>query len=241
MTLPGKASPSMELPWVAPLRPAPRPTTSESTAEIPTPLSKVSPLPPTEPPKRFLCFDVENRPLAYWWDGRPTAEITAIAWKYRDEAEPHWLLLTRNGRWRRDNLKTTLPTREAFRLFRQVLVNTDVVYGHNVRRHDLGLVNAAMQRLELPVLPPLLVSDTLKDLPKRKDMSASLENLAELYNLGAEKVHMGVVKWETANRLEPAGLAETRERVVGDVLLQERLRDKLLELEYLGPPRRWTP
>ena len=30
-------------------------------------------------PQRVLDFDIENRPLSYWYDGNCTAEITAIA------------------------------------------------------------------------------------------------------------------------------------------------------------------
>jgi hypothetical protein len=190
---------------------------------------------------RVLGFDVENRPLAYWWDGRPTAEITAIAWKFYDDAEAHTLLLQRNGRWRRDDFKTTLAYRDGPRLFAGILGDTDLVYGHNIRRHDLPLLNAALLREALSPLRSVLTTDTLADYPRRKDKSASLENLAAELGLGAEKHHMGVVQWERANKLAPDGIAETRERVVGDVLLQEKLRDRLLELNYLKAPRRWTP
>jgi Fe2+ transport system protein FeoA len=39
--------------------------------------------------------------------------------------------------------------------------------------------------------------------------------------------------------LLPDGIETARKRVVSDVLLQERLRLKLLELGLLGAPRMW--
>lgn len=188
-----------------------------------------------------LGFDIENRPAAYWYPGETTAEITAICWKWRHEDDVHLLLLQRNNRWQRDGLKTTVDTRAAMRLISRVLGDAGIVYGHNIRGHDLPIIQGTLERLALPKLPSLLTCDTLKDYPKRKAKAASLEVLADELDLGADKKHMGVAQWEQSNRLEPEGLEETRERVVGDVLLQERLRDRLLELDYLAAPRRWTP
>jgi hypothetical protein len=236
----GSENPSMELPLVAPLRPVPRPTTSGSPPAIPTPLSTVPPLPSTAT-KRILGFDIENRPLAYWYPGETTAQITAICWKWWDEPDAHVLLLTRNGRWRRDGMVKTLVHQDAFEYFAAVLGDADLVYGHNIRRHDLPIFQAELLRLRLPPLDPVRTQDTLADYPKRKGKSASLESLATELGLGAEKMHMGVVQWERANRLEPAGLNETRARVIRDVLLQERLRGRLLDLGYLRTPRRWNP
>jgi hypothetical protein len=34
---------------------------------------------------RILDFDIENRPLTYWWGDACTAEITAIAWSWMDD------------------------------------------------------------------------------------------------------------------------------------------------------------
>lgn len=186
-------------------------------------------------------FDIENRPSAYWFDGKPTAEITAICWKPVG-GDPRVLLLKRDGRYQLDGGKRGLSPEQAFTMIRDVLAGAGLVFGHNIRGHDLPIVQAHLERLSLPLLPSILTTDTLKDYPKRKARSVSLENLAVELELDDDgKKHMGVAMWERANRLEPAGLEETRERVVGDVELQERLRDKLLELGYLSPPRRWNP
>lgn len=192
-------------------------------------------------PLRILGFDLENRPLAYWYGDAATAEITAICWKWVDEEEPHALVLRSDGRWLHDGQRRALAPTAALQLFAKVLGEADLVFGHNIRRHDLPIFQAALLRHGLPTLDSVWTCDTLADYPKRKGKSASLENLAAELGLDLEKHHMGVVAWERANRLEPDGLNETWRRVVGDVLLQERLRDKLLELDYLSPPRRWNP
>lgn len=191
---------------------------------------------------RLLCWDLESRPSAYWYDGGTTAEITAFGWKWLDEDEAHAMLLRRDGRFQRDDGKSVAGDR-AYAEFASVLASAGIAYGHNVRNFDLPLFNAGLLRRKLTPLNSLLVTDTLRDIPKRKDMSASLENLAVMYGLDDEggKKHMSIMDWEKANRLMPDGMALARERVVSDVLLQERLRGRLLELGLLRPPRVWSP
>jgi hypothetical protein len=189
---------------------------------------------------RLLCFDLENRPLAYWYDGETTSQITAFGWKWRDEPDAHSLLLTKEGRFVGDDGRT-ISERAAYTAFHLTLSNADIVYGHNIRRHDLPMFQAWLLRLQMPTLPPILTSDTLRDIPKRNGLSASLENLAAMYGLEGEKYTMNQPAWEKANTLTRDGLALARRRVVSDVLLQERLRDKLLELGLLGSPRTWRP
>lgn len=186
-----------------------------------------------------LCFDLENRPLAYWYDGQTTSEITAFGWKWRG-GPVHTLLLQPDGSFIRDN-GDEIDDGLAYLIFRDALCRAPLVYGHNIRRHDLPMFQAGLLRRELPPLPPLLTSDTLRDYPKRNGMSASLENLAAMYGLAGKKFSMNQTAWENANRLRPDGVELARQRVTSDVLLQERLRDKLLDERLLGPPRRWTP
>ena len=47
--------------------------------------------------------------------------------------------------------------------------------------------------------------------------------------------------YNTSNRTTPDGIDSALERVESDVLLQERLRQKLLDLNILGPPKTWSP
>jgi hypothetical protein len=192
-------------------------------------------------PGRLLCFDLENRPLAYWYDGETTSQITAFGWKWSDEKKVHTMLLTPSGHYDSDIPGEAFDTDDTHAYFRDILASADVVYGHNIRRHDLPILNSWLLRLELDPLPPLMTTDTLRDYPRRNGLSASLENLAAMYDLGGEKFGMSQPMWEEANKLTPDGVALARKRVASDVLLQERLREKLLSLGLLGVPKVWRP
>jgi hypothetical protein len=54
-----------------------------------------------------------------------------------------------------------------------------------------------------------------------------------------DKVKMDQRKWRMANRLTPEGIAETRKRVVGDVVQHIEMRQKLADLGYLAPVKVW--
>jgi hypothetical protein len=188
--------------------------------------------------KRLLCFDLENRPSAYWYDGQTTSQITAFGWKWLDEKTVRSLLLRADGAYELND-GTVMAAVDAHRFFGDRLVEAGVAYGHNIRRHDLPILQAWRLRLQLVPLPPILTTDTLRDYPKRKDMSASLANLVEMYGVKGRKFGMTQHQWEQANQLLPDGIETARKRVVSDVLLQERLRLRLLELGLLGAPRMW--
>jgi hypothetical protein len=187
---------------------------------------------------RVLCFDLENRPSAYWYDGQTTSQITAFGWKWLDEKKAHTFMLRADGMWELDE-GGAYASVDAHRFFRDTLLEAGLVYGHNIRRHDLPIFQAWLLRHQLEPLPPILTTDTLRDYPKRKDMSASLANLVEMYGVKGSKFGMTQHQWEQANQLLPDGIETARKRVVSDVLLQERLRLKLLELGLLGAPRMW--
>lgn len=187
---------------------------------------------------RLLCWDIENRPSAYWFDGETTSQITAFGWKWLDEPKARSLLLQPNGDFVDDGGRV-FGNRDAHSYFRELLCEAGVVYGHNIRRHDLPIFQAWLLRHKLDPLPRLLTSDTLRDYPKRKGMGASLEILVEMYGVKGKKFSMNQPMWEAANQLTPDGIALARKRVESDVVLQERLRDKLIELGLLGAPRMW--
>jgi len=192
------------------------------------------------PEETELCFDLENRPLAYWYDGQTTAEITAFGWKWKHEDVVHSMLLKKDGRFLLETGKT-LSDRRAYEAFTDVLTSAGLVFGHNIRRHDLPMFQAGLLRRQLPILPELKTSDTLTDYPKRSGMSRSLENLAAMYELEGEKYNMSQPAWEKANRLSDDGMELAHKRVVADVLLQERLRDRLKGLTILKPEKTWKP
>lgn len=193
--------------------------------------------------RRVLCFDLESRPIAFWFGDKTTAQITAFGWKWEDEPEAKAMLLRADGRFTNiGKSRVPLSAEQAYERFVRELEAAGLVYGHNVRRFDLPLLQAGLLRLQLEPLPVLLTTDTLRDYPKRKDMSASLASFASMYGLSEKgKLSLTTVDWEQANQLTPEGLELARERVCSDVLLQERLRNKLLSLGLLAAPRVWRP
>lgn len=195
---------------------------------------------PKEPKRPELTFDLENRPSAYWYDGQTTSEITAFGWKFREEETPSTLLLRPNDFFEDDEGKL-LPGDLAYILFRDVICKAGVVVGHNIRRHDLPILQAGLWRRKLPLLPALMTTDTLRDIPKRNGMAASLDNLASMYGLPGKKFHLSQHDWEQANQLTDEGVVLARKRVSSDVLLQERLKDRLVEEGLLRPAKAWKP
>lgn len=185
-------------------------------------------------PLKILDFDIENRPLSYWYDGNPTAEVTAIAWSWIDEdviaveaLEPPPL---------HDYSMTYMLAR-----FRHAYDEADVVTGHYIKKHDLPIVNAALIENALPPLTAKLASDTKLDLVKRGSISVSQESLSDLLHLDAPKESMSQAQWREANRLTPNGIAETKRRVVGDVRQHKQMRAALIREELLKTPTMWTP
>jgi hypothetical protein len=62
-----------------------------------------------------------------------------------------------------------------------------------------------------------------------------------MMGLSAPKVQMNTPKWREANRLTPAGLKLTEQRVTGDVLQHMALRDALVDRGLLSEPKVWRP
>lgn len=176
---------------------------------------------------RTLDLDIENRPLSYWYDGNCTADITAIAAGWADQKKVHvWLLGDHTPE-------------QMLAGFCALYDQADVTTAHNIRGHDLPIIQGALAEAGMPLLKPKLASDTLKDIPRFKDLSRSQENLCQMLGIEAEKQHMSQVSWREANRLGPAGVKKTRARVVKDVIQHRLLREKLIELGWLGPPKVW--
>lgn len=189
---------------------------------------------------KVLDFDLENRPLAYWYDGNTTGEITAIGWSWIGEPEVEVLLLHQDGTYE-DDEGVRYPVEEALSQFVDVLDEADMVTGHYIRRHDLPTLSAALIEYGLPKLSPLLTQDTQRDLVKRKDLSASQENLAAMFELPEPKHHMTQKEWREANRLTEAGIAAARKRVTKDVIQHKALREALIERGLLTAPKMWRP
>jgi hypothetical protein len=178
---------------------------------------------------RILDLDIENRPLSYWYDDRPTAEITAIAACWVGDVSPEVYLLGR------DNPKRMLQW------FVGLYDQADMVTGHFIRKHDLPIINGALQELGLEVLKPKLAEDTKLDLVVRGDIPATQEHLAEMFHVKAAKQHVTQAEWREANRLTDKGIALTERRVSADVIQHMQLRVALHDAGVLGPPKVWRP
>jgi hypothetical protein len=181
-------------------------------------------------PLRVLDFDIENRPLSYAGDDFTFSENTAIAWHFI--GEPGAPLVAALGE----------VTGEA--MLRQFLVayeDADMVTGHNILKHDLPLLNGASLELGLAPLSPTLVQDTYKHLKRKAGVSGSQESLAQMLGVEAPKIGMDQASWREANRLTPAGIEKTKLRCSSDVIQHMALRQRLLELDWLKAPAKWSP
>jgi hypothetical protein len=180
-------------------------------------------------PLRVLDFDIENRPLSYLGSDFTTAEVTAIAWAWTDAPKDVTCYLLGES-----DLSDILDA------FVRAYDSADMVTGHFIRGHDLPMVNGALLELGKAPLADKMTSDTKVDLLTAKGISKSQESLGAMLGLEAEKVTMNQAKWRAANRLTPAGLAEVRQRVIGDVQQHIEMRARLLAMGYLGAPKKWT-
>jgi hypothetical protein len=190
------------------------------------------------PRVRILDFDCECRPLSWYGGDWVTKEITAIGWKFIGE---------------RYSIRTSLlvlePVRDYYDLtnlrrvvepFVEAYNAADIVTGHFIRGFDLPLINGTLMELGLPLLEDKLTQDTKLDLRKASGLSKSQENLGAMFELKHPKIPMDQAKWRSANRLTPAGIALTHRRVVGDVRQHIELRQRMLDLGLLGPPKAWS-
>ena len=184
----------------------------------------------SKPSKRILAFDIENRPLTYYAPDYPTAEITAIASMWIGDPDSMHVCL----------LGEEEPA-EIIEHWLDRFVEADMLSGHNIRKHDLPIINASMIELGYEPMGPILTSDTLADLRKYRTLPRSQEHLAEMLEVRVKKVHMTQQDWREANRLTPAGLAKTRKRVELDVKGHIQIRKTLMERGWLKQGRVWRP
>lgn len=178
--------------------------------------------------QKILDFDIENRPLSYWYDGKATAEITAIAGSWVGEDDVKVWLLGEN------------TPEEILSNFVELYNQADIVTGHFIRKHDLRIINAHLFEYGMHPLQSKLTSDTKLDLINMGDLSLSQESIASYFGMPEAKHHMDQNAWRTANRLTPEGIAQTRKRVVDDVIQHKAIREMLVARGVLGPPVWWN-
>lgn len=179
---------------------------------------------------RILDWDSECRPMHYS-EWRPESQITAIAWSWVGQKTVHCEVLEQDL----SNERSMLVR------FLDVFNEADVVTGHYLRKHDLPLLVDHCMRLGLPLPKPVLVSDTMLDLPQVKGLGKSQDNLSLTFGVDAAKHHMSGTQWRVANALDPKGRASSRKRVVDDVIQNKQLRVTLIERGLLKVPTMWAP
>ena len=190
------------------------------------------------PAKRVLDFDIENRPLSYWYDGQSTAEVTGIAWAFVDQPKKIEVALLQphmtDAEWRES--MTSMLTR-----FCEAYAQADVVTGHYIRMHDLPIINMQLIEMGLPILGPKETIDTKLDLVKFKDIPKTQEHLSDMLGVDAPKIQMSQMKWRRANRITVEGIPLAEERARGDVHQHMRLRRTLEERGLLRGSKVWRP
>lgn len=187
-------------------------------------------------PFRILDFDVECRPIAWYGGDFVTKQPTAIAWKFIGERGALQVaVIGESDRSSRVLLEEVIMLEK----FRVAYDAADMVTGHYVRGFDLPTLNAAYDRLGLPILGPKLAQDTKGDYITTSGISKSMENLGAMYELKHPKVGMNTALWGKGNMLLPEGIKATRKRVVGDVREHIELREEMLRRGTLGPGRVW--
>lgn len=195
---------------------------------------------------RVLDFDIENRPLSYWYSDRPTAEVTSIASCWTDDLGSVEVLLLAppcvhcGGGACREMGPGVMSQTEMLTRFVERYNEADVVTGHYIRKHDLPIINGSLLEYGLPILQPKMVSDTKMDMVKKGDIPATQEFLLETLRVpGMQKFHMSQTKWREANRLTPEGLKHTYDRVSSDIVGHSLMRAEMQKRGLLRGPRLW--
>lgn len=177
---------------------------------------------------RLLCFDIECLP-GHWIAADYVSKImTAVAWSWHDQKTVHALT---HYDYEPEDMAVALA---------QQVEEADVVFGHYIRGFDLPLLNGNLMRAGLEPLRPVMSLDTKDDLIKTHGRSLSQKNLAAMVGVKYEKEEVTLYEWEAFNTKTEGFRAAGLRRVRGDVLQNTELRQRLLDLGWLGGPRLWT-
>lgn len=182
-------------------------------------------------PSRILDFDCETLAAGYADPEWVPSRVTAIAWSWIGEEKVETRTILDYVNSLNKYLEASfLGCAPMLREFVDVFNEADAVTGHNIRRFDLGVMNAELMRLRLPVLQPKRIIDTIR-LKPAKGYKKGLDVIAEILGAEGEKKPMNWAQWQKAYA-EP-GWPEVRERVSTDVVLHKQVLAELLELGYL--------
>jgi hypothetical protein len=172
---------------------------------------------------RFFCLDVEARP-GPWGGGDFTYKhMLSLAGAYEDGPIDYLAPGFTPGQLR----DFVAPLREP-----------SVVVCHN-GQYDLGLVSGTLVKLGLTPLGKILLSDTMRHLPKNGyAYSRGLADMCKRFGI-ENKGSMSPYDWEQVYAGDPDALDRLREYNMQDVRCTLALRKALGGL--LGPPKTWRP
>ncbi len=180
---------------------------------------------------RILDFDTESLAAGFADPEWVPQKITCCAWSWVGEDEIHVRACGFRGFFQ------DAPRARMMRPFLAAVREADMLTGHNIKRHDLRVINAECMRLGFDPLPPLLLQDTMR-LPPSKGFKKGQDNLSELLEVPAEKMTLSWQGWDKAYSEE--GWPMVKERCRSDVAQNKLLRVALLERGWLGDPVRWN-
>lgn len=183
----------------------------------------------SERSQRGLAVDVENKPGTYGPGDFTHAKVTAIC--------AQWLDADEGMAWCLDRSDPDAMVRAAEEV-RGMWERADFVLGHNIRRHDIPLLDGLYVSLGLPLLPRRRVVDLYRDQPRIKGLSRSLENLASRWGCPIPKLHLSEHDWEQAYDGIPEAVSLMRRRVVTDVKITIWLYHELRRRGLLA--KEWT-
>jgi hypothetical protein len=186
---------------------------------------------------RVLDFDMECRPLSWYGGDWVTKEPTAFAAAYTDAPKD---MFTWSLKHSDTDEGFSDQLEQLFGMFVELTCDDVIVTGHWIRGFDLPLMNNTALRSDCTPLDRIMTHDTKSDLVKLGGLSKSQENLGSMLDLEHKKVSMSTGKWESANRLTTDGIAQSMERVTGDVRMHIVMRQELLVRGLLGPPKAWS-
>lgn len=169
---------------------------------------------------RGLAFDIENMPGTYGPGDYTHPKLTALACQFIDgEFTFAWCFNRRE------------PERMAEQVdeFRAAWEKADFVVGHNIRRHDMKLLDGFCVSLGIPLLPRRRMVDTYLDQPRMAGFSRSLENLAARWECPEQKIRLSEYDWERAYDGIPGAVELMRQRVISDVRISIWLYHELVK------------
>lgn len=161
---------------------------------------------------RILDLDLENIPGFYWHDEVCTDQLHTLAWAWHDDPGN---VRCEQMRWSR-TLGMHFPAR-AFEAFRKDVEAAGICTAHNINRHDRPILNGFADRNHIERIQWPKIVDTLTQLRGSKGTPRSQEYLADRYDLGEKKMHVGLFTWERAARGEPDAMAVVADRCISDV------------------------